>query len=75
MRNAYIIEINDEAVGVVARDGGGFRFHAALQTFNRLDGRLFPSLRQASRAARTLMSGGDRSDHLSSREARDRRDE
>jgi N-acetyl-beta-hexosaminidase len=58
MRNAYIIEIDDEAVGIAARDRGGFRFHAALQALNGLDGRLFRSLKEAARAARVVL--GDR---------------
>ena len=56
MRNAYIIEIDDEAVGIAARDGGGFRFHAALHAFNGLDGQLFPSLKEATRAAHALLN-------------------
>ncbi len=59
MHNAYIIEIGDEAVGIAARDRGGFRFHAALHAFNGLDGRLFPSVKEATRAARALL-GADR---------------
>jgi hypothetical protein len=58
MRNAYIIEIDDEAVGIAARDRDGFRFHAALRAFNGLDGRLFPSLKEATRAARALLIAG-----------------
>ncbi len=58
MRNAYIIEIDDEAVGVAARDRGGFRFHAARHTFSGLEGRLFPSLKDATKAARALLIGG-----------------
>ena len=57
MRNAYIIEIDDEAVGIAARDDGGFRFHAALQAFSGLDGQLFPSLKEATRAARAMLNG------------------
>jgi len=60
MRNAYIIEIDDEAVGIAARDRGGFRFHAALHAFSGLDGRLFPSLKEATRAARALVDGAGR---------------
>jgi hypothetical protein len=54
MRNAYIIEIQDEAVGIAAREGRGFRFHAAAHAFQQLDGRLFPSLQQANRAVQTV---------------------
>ena len=56
MHNAYIIEIDDEAVGIATRDHGGFRFHAALQAFGGLDGQLFPSLKEATRAARALLN-------------------
>jgi hypothetical protein len=49
---AYVIEIDDEAVGIAARDESGYRFHAAEHAFNALDGRLFPSLREAAAAAR-----------------------
>jgi hypothetical protein len=58
MRNAYIIEIDDEAVGIAARDRGGFRFHAARGAFSGLEGRLFPSLKDATKAARALLNGG-----------------
>ena len=60
MRNAYIIEIDDEAVGIAARDSGGFRFHAALHAFSGLDGRLFPSLKEATRAARAFLNNANR---------------
>jgi hypothetical protein len=55
MHNAYIIEIGEEAVGIAARDRGGFRFHSALHALNGLDGRLFPSVLDATRAARALV--------------------
>jgi hypothetical protein len=54
MHSAYIIEIDEEAVGIAARDRGGFRFHAAVHAFNRLDGQIFPSVREATRAARAV---------------------
>jgi hypothetical protein len=64
MHNAYIIEIQDEAVGIAAREGRGFRFHAAAHAFQTLDGRLFSSLQQAHRAAlavqRAVGGGGAR---------------
>ena len=58
MHKAYIIEIGDEAVGIAARDQGGFRFHAALHALNDLNGRLFPSVLDATRAARALVDRG-----------------
>jgi hypothetical protein len=54
MHNAYIIEVQDEAVGVAAREGRSFRFHAAVQAFRQLDGRLFASLQQANRAVQAV---------------------
>ena len=60
MHNAYIIEIDEEAVAIAARDAGGFRFHAALHAVNQLDGRLYPSLREATRAARAVINAGGR---------------
>jgi hypothetical protein len=55
MHKAYIIEVDDEAVGIAARDRGGFRFHSALHALNGLDGRLFPTVLDATRAARALV--------------------
>jgi hypothetical protein len=62
MHNAYIIEIDEEAVGIAARDGQGFRFHAAIHAFSGLDGKVFPSLRHATSAARALTKLGSRGD-------------
>jgi len=56
MFKAYVIEIDDEAVGIAARDESGYRFHAAGHAFNALDGRLFPTVRQAAAAARALIA-------------------
>jgi len=54
MYNAYVIEIEETAVGIAARDEGGFRFHAADHAFNALDGQLFATVRLAAAAARAL---------------------
>ena len=54
MHTAYIIEIDEQAVGIAAPVKGGFRFHAALHAFNRLDGAYFGSVREATRAARAV---------------------
>jgi hypothetical protein len=70
MHNAYIIEIQDEAVGIAARDRGGFRFHAAVHVVSRLDGQIFPSVREATRAARAVTVATVRhADNLSRRRA------
>ena len=58
MSENYIIEIRPKNVGitvqagVVVRDGGGFRFFAATDAFNSLEGKLFKSPKAAERAAR-----------------------
>ena len=58
MSENYIIEIRPKSVGItvqaglVVRDGRGFRFFAATDAFNSLEGRLFKSPKAAERAAR-----------------------
>ncbi|WP_159730081.1 hypothetical protein [Methylosinus sp. Ce-a6] len=54
MSDAYIIELGEEAVGVVARDSNGYRFYAAKQSFRPLEGRLFHSAENARSAALEL---------------------
>jgi hypothetical protein len=54
MHTVYISGVEQEAVGIAARDRGGLRFHAALQTFNKLDGQIFRSALEATRAARAV---------------------
>lgn len=53
MSQSYVIEIDDESVGLVVRDGGGrrFVFHAASSRFGALDGQSFASVRAAEKAA------------------------
>ena len=57
MSDNYIIEIRPKSVGItvqaglVVRDGRGFRFFAATDAFNSLEGRLFKSPKAAERAA------------------------
>jgi hypothetical protein len=57
MANAYVIEIGGDTVGIVAPDGRGVRFHAALRRFNPLDGLVFRSANEAERAARRIVAG------------------
>ena len=56
MVKAYVIEIDDEAVGIAAQDDSGYRFHAAGHAFNALDGQRFSTVRQATAAARALIA-------------------
>ena len=55
MSNAYIIEIEDRAAGIVAKDGHGYRFFSSERIFDSLEGRGFRSARDAERAARALL--------------------
>jgi hypothetical protein len=50
----YIIEIDDQAAGILIRSGGGFAFHALEGTFATLEGRTFPDVVAAERAARKI---------------------
>ncbi len=51
MPNAYIIEVEDIAVGLVVRDRGGFRFFASDAACAALDSRMFRDARAAEREA------------------------
>jgi hypothetical protein len=63
MSDNYIIEIRPKATGitvqagVVVRDGRGFRFFAATQAFNPLEGLLFKNPREAEKAALRHVTG------------------
>jgi hypothetical protein len=59
MSDTYIIEVSSEAAGIVVRDRAGFRFFAASDRFNALEGRLFKTARDAERAARQYLRQGD----------------
>ena len=58
MSKAYIIEIHDRTAGIVAGDERGFTFFSSERAFDRLDGRDFRSAREAERAARAELGGG-----------------
>jgi len=53
MSTSYVIEVGDDQAGLVVREDGEreFRFHAALDLYNDLEGRLFANALQAERAA------------------------
>jgi hypothetical protein len=57
MSDSYIIEVGSTTAGIVVRDSGGYRFFAASHRFNRLEGQIFRSAREAERAARRLLEG------------------
>ena len=51
MYDTYIIETRKGAAGIVVRDGGGFRFFAATNDFNGLEGQVFGTPKEAEAAA------------------------
>ena len=51
MSDSYIIEVRSEPAGIVVRERGGFRFFAASQTFQRMEGQYFRSAREAEQEA------------------------
>ena len=57
MSDSYIIEVSSQAAGIVVRGPGGYRFFAASHRFDRLEGQLFRTAREAERAARRLVTG------------------
>ena len=63
MASAHVIEVGDIAAGIVVLEQGGFRFFAAERAFHPLEGALFRTLDQATRAA---------SERLRPRKTRDR---
>jgi len=57
MSDSYIIEVDSASAGIVVRNPEGFRFFAASDRFNRLEGRVFRNAREAERAAKRLAGG------------------
>jgi hypothetical protein len=57
MSDCYIIEVNSQTAGIVVRDSKKYCFFASSDRFNRLEGRLFRSAREAERAAHHLVDG------------------
>jgi hypothetical protein len=55
MPNAYIIEVHNRTVGIVARNERGFRFFSSERAFDSLEGREFSSARDAERVASALL--------------------
>ena len=58
MSDSYIIEVSSQAVGIVVRNPDGYRFFAASNRFNALEGQLFRNAREAERAAVRLANAG-----------------
>lgn len=60
MSHAFIIEVHNRTVGIVAGDGRGFRFFSSERVFDSLEGRHFRSARHAEHAARVLVGANGR---------------
>lgn len=54
MRDALVIEVANTTAGIVVGSEHGFRFYSSEPAFDALDGRVFDSPADATRAARTL---------------------
>lgn len=60
MTDAYVIEIDEDAVGLVVREsrgahrGQGYRFYASLKGFQSLEGRIFSNPESARRSAQVV---------------------
>ncbi len=52
MASAHVIEVGEVTAGIVVLEPGGVRFFAAGRPFQALEGTLFRTLGQATRAAR-----------------------
>ncbi|WP_201835811.1 hypothetical protein [Microvirga zambiensis] len=50
--STHVIEVGNVTAGIVVATEGGFRFFAAGLAFKSLDLAIFPSIADASRAAR-----------------------
>jgi hypothetical protein len=52
--NGYVIEIDDEAAGLLVREGRSYAFHAVGRRYASLEGAIFATPHAAERAARDL---------------------
>lgn len=57
MSKSIVVEVGGQAVAVAAPVQGGYRFVAVKYDVWSLDGRLFPSVVAAERAAAKVLSG------------------
>jgi hypothetical protein len=60
MFDAYVVEIEETAAGILIRSGRAFVFHAVENVFSALEGVTFPSAAAAELAARRLVRGRKR---------------
>jgi hypothetical protein len=63
MSDAYVIELNGDAVGLIVRNHNNessYKFLSALNAFNSLEGLEFPGPLQAESAARRILRNNPR---------------
>ncbi len=51
MSHAYVIEVHSQTAGIIVRDGRDYCFFASDRDFDALEGRSFPSPKEAEKAA------------------------
>ncbi len=54
MTDAFVIEVNDEAAGIIVKTGRDYFFYASNPRYAPLEGSAFPSPSKAELAARAL---------------------
>jgi len=54
MTDAYVIEIDDEAAGIIVRTGRDYHFYASNPRYAPLEGTVYPSPSKVEVAARAL---------------------
>ena len=54
---ARVIEVGETTAGIAVPEHGGVRFYSSKRSFDGLDGTLFRSFEQATRAARERLKG------------------
>ncbi len=59
MFHAYLVEVGQQAVGVVTREAEGYRFFAVKNSFCALEGQIFDSAEKARSAALDLHRDAD----------------
>lgn len=55
--DTYLIEIDDQAAGILTRTGHNFSFHAVDQSLAEMNGSFFPDTIAAERAVRRRLRG------------------
>jgi len=54
MSHAYVVEIGEEPVGIIAREAKVYRFYASKASFRTLNGQVFDNAQKAHHAALNL---------------------